>query len=54
MKINKLVKAHERGEIMKVVQRTDRGKVTNHKEDHVGIFTNHSGNLSAVVADGVG
>ena len=54
MNINKLVSGYERGEIMKVVQRTDRGKVRNHNEDHVGIFTNLQGHLLAVVADGMG
>ncbi|WP_033829268.1 Stp1/IreP family PP2C-type Ser/Thr phosphatase [Bacillus andreraoultii] len=39
---------------MKVVCRTDRGKVRNHNEDHVGIFTDNDGNSLAVVADGMG
>lgn len=39
---------------MKAVHQTDRGKVRNHNEDHVGIFTNDSGNILAVVADGMG
>ena len=39
---------------MKFVYRTDRGKVRNHNEDHVGIFFNQSNQILAVVADGMG
>ena len=39
---------------MKFVYRTDRGKVRNHNEDHVGIFFNQSNEILAVVADGMG
>lgn len=39
---------------MKVVYRTDRGKIRSHNEDQVGIFTNQTGIYLAMVADGMG
>ncbi len=39
---------------MRGVHRTDRGKVRDHNEDYVEIFENNSGDLLALVADGMG
>lgn len=44
----------ERGENMKYVYRTDRGKVRNHNEDNGGVYENQSDQILAVVADGMG
>jgi PPM family protein phosphatase len=43
-----------RGEEMKAVFMTDRGKVRLHNEDNGGIFTNPHGQRLAIVADGMG
>jgi PPM family protein phosphatase len=43
-----------RGERMKAVFKTDKGKVRPHNEDNGGIFVNKNGMLLAVVADGMG
>lgn len=39
---------------MKSVHYTDKGKVRQHNEDSVGVFTNKEGDCLAVVADGMG
>ncbi|WP_409253656.1 Stp1/IreP family PP2C-type Ser/Thr phosphatase [Bacillus sp. SCS-153A] len=39
---------------MKSVHYTDKGKVRQHNEDSVGVFTNNEGDCLAVVADGMG
>lgn len=44
----------KRGEPMKAVFKTDRGKVRQHNEDNGGIFINPEGVRFAVVADGMG
>jgi PPM family protein phosphatase len=44
----------KRGEAMKAVFRSDRGKVRQHNEDNGGIFINPEGVRFAVVADGMG
>lgn len=46
--------ARRRGERMKTIFMTDRGKKRQHNEDSVGIFTNKSGDILVVVADGMG
>ncbi len=43
-----------RGERMKAVFRTDRGKVRKHNEDNGGVFMNQEGTIFAIVADGMG
>jgi PPM family protein phosphatase len=43
-----------RGERMKAVFTTDKGKVRTHNEDSGGIFLNLDGNRLAIVADGMG
>jgi serine/threonine protein phosphatase PrpC len=43
-----------RGEGMKAVFKTDKGKVRLHNEDAGGIFVNKDGSLLAIVADGMG
>lgn len=43
-----------RGESMKAVFRTDRGRIRQHNEDNGGIFINQDGHRLAIVADGMG
>ncbi|MDP4082988.1 MAG: Stp1/IreP family PP2C-type Ser/Thr phosphatase [Bacillota bacterium] len=39
---------------MKIVYKTDQGKVRSHNEDSGGVFRNHEGIILAIVADGMG
>ncbi|MBD1379998.1 Stp1/IreP family PP2C-type Ser/Thr phosphatase [Metabacillus arenae] len=39
---------------MKTVQLSDKGRVRQHNEDSVGVFTNKNGIVLAIVADGMG
>lgn len=43
-----------RGDKMKAVFKTDRGKIRQHNEDNGGVFLNKSGQSIAIVADGMG
>lgn len=43
-----------RGDKMKAVFKTDRGRIRQHNEDNGGIFLNRSGQRLAIVADGMG
>ncbi len=43
-----------RGDKMKAVYKTDRGKIRQHNEDNGGIFMNPSSQRLAIVADGMG
>lgn len=43
-----------RGEMMKTVFLSDKGKVRQHNEDSAGVFHNLDGDILAVVADGMG
>lgn len=43
-----------RGEMMKAVFLSDKGKVRQHNEDCAGVFRNLDGDILAVVADGMG
>lgn len=43
-----------RGDKMKAVYMTDRGRIRQHNEDNGGVFTNKSGQRLAIVADGMG
>lgn len=43
-----------RGEEMKAVFKTDRGRIRQHNEDNGGVFQNRSGQRLAIVADGMG
>lgn len=43
-----------RGDRMKAVFMTDKGRVRSRNEDNGGVFLNHGGNRLAIVADGMG
>ena len=43
-----------RGDMMKAVFKTDRGRIRQHNEDNGGVFLNRSGQRLAIVADGMG
>lgn len=43
-----------RGDKMKAVYMTDRGRIRQHNEDNGGVFMNKSGQRLAIVADGMG
>ena len=43
-----------RGDKMKAVFKTDRGKIRQHNEDNGGVFLNENGQCLAIVADGMG
>ena len=43
-----------RGDFMRAIFKTDRGKVRQHNEDNGGIFINSEGVRLAIVADGMG